>query len=105
MRLFCVESHPTDDRLYVLKCSLGKSQRQVVSGLKAHYDVAALTDRLVVLCCNLKEANFKGVRSEGMVLTAVAEGAPARLIRVPIGSTLGCVLQVCVLCGLCLTLA
>ena len=40
----------------------------VCAGLKGKYEVAELADRSVVVLLNLKPAEFKGVKSEGMML-------------------------------------
>jgi methionine--tRNA ligase beta chain len=84
--------HPTESRLLVLTCSLGDHQRTIVSGISAFYTPDQLRDRLLVVCCNLKKAQVKGVLSEGMVLTAVAgDDADRRisLLSAPAGSAPG----------------
>jgi len=45
--------------------------RQVVAGLRPTYETKDLIGKRVALLANLKPSNFKGVRSEGMLLTAV----------------------------------
>ncbi|CAI8005677.1 Aminoacyl tRNA synthase complex-interacting multifunctional protein 1, partial [Geodia barretti] len=67
------EKHPDPSvsSLYVEKVDIGeKEPRTVVSGLAKHLTLEELRDRKVVLLCNLKPANMKGVRSEAMLLAS-----------------------------------
>jgi methionyl-tRNA synthetase len=87
-----VAEHPTEKRLLVLTCGLGAEKRTIVSGIAAFYKPEELRGRLLVVCCNLKKAQVKGVLSEGMVLTAVTgDDADRRisLLAVPAGATPG----------------
>jgi methionyl-tRNA synthetase len=69
--------HPNADRLLVLKVDLGTEERQVVAGIRAHYDPATLVGTQVVLVANLAPATLRGVESQGMLLAASAEGVLA----------------------------
>lgn len=70
------EPHPNADRLLVLKVELaGGEERQLVAGIRAHYDPATLIGRQVVVVANLEPAKLRGVESQGMVLAAADEGA------------------------------
>lgn len=70
-----VDLHPTADNLYLLKVKLGPSEeRQVVSGIRAHYTPEQLQDRIVIIVCNLAESKFKGEVSQGMLLTIIKDG-------------------------------
>lgn len=70
------EPHPNADRLLVLKVELaGGEERQLVAGIRAHYDPAALIGRQVVVVANLEPAMLRGVESQGMVLAAADEAA------------------------------
>ena len=64
------EPHPNADRLLVLRVDLGSEERQIVAGIRAHYDAAALVGRQVVVVANLEPARLRGVESQGMVLAA-----------------------------------
>lgn len=66
-----VEDHPNADKLYVLHVDLGKDERTLVAGLRGHYDKDELVGRKVVVFTNLKHAELRGVKSEGMILAAV----------------------------------
>jgi methionyl-tRNA synthetase len=74
------EAHPKADRLLVLKVDLGDEERQVVAGIRAHYDPATLVGRQVVVVANLAPATLRGVESQGMVLAA-ADGDRIVLVR------------------------
>jgi methionyl-tRNA synthetase len=71
------EPHPKADRLLVLKVDLGTEERQIVAGIRAHYDPATLVGTQVVVVANLAPATLRGVESQGMLLAASAEGALA----------------------------
>jgi|SRR5581483_1586032 len=65
------EPHPNADRLVVLRVDLGGGEeRQLVAGIRAHYDPPALVGRQVVVVANLEPAKLRGVESQGMVLAA-----------------------------------
>jgi methionine--tRNA ligase beta chain len=68
------EPHPNADRLLVLRVDLGGVERQIVAGIRAHYDPAALVGTQVVVVANLEPAKLRGVESQGMLLAASADG-------------------------------
>jgi len=69
------EPHPNADRLMVLEIDLGDEQRQLVAGIRAHYEPAALVGKQIVVVANLEPATLRGVESQGMLLAASdAEG-------------------------------
>jgi len=74
-----VEDHPNDENLYLIKVDLGKEQRQAVARLKAVYKKEQLQGRQVVMLCNLPVAEFKGTKSEGMLLVAEAKNKKKEL--------------------------
>jgi methionyl-tRNA synthetase len=70
--------HPNADRLLVLRIDLGEPEpRQIVAGIRAHYEPAALVGTQVVVVANLAPATLRGVESRGMLLAASAEGTLA----------------------------
>jgi methionine--tRNA ligase beta chain len=71
------EPHPNADRLLVLTVDLGTEERQIVAGIRAHYDPATLVGTQVVVVANLEPAKLRGVESQGMLLAASAEGTLA----------------------------
>lgn len=65
--------HPNADRLVVLKVDLGSEQRQIVAGIRKHYDPASLVGTQVVVVANLAPVTLRGVESQGMLLAASHE--------------------------------
>ena len=62
--------HPNADRLVVLTIDLGSEQRQLVAGIRAHYEPAQLIGKQIVVVANLQPATLRGVESQGMLLAA-----------------------------------
>ena len=87
------EPHPNADRLVVLRIDVGEaSERQLVAGIRAHYDPATLVGRQVVVVANLAPATLRGVESQGMVLAA-ADGERVVLVRPDDAVTPGAVVR------------
>ncbi|MBM4045005.1 MAG: methionine--tRNA ligase subunit beta [Planctomycetes bacterium] len=68
------ESHPNADKLLVLKINVGDAQKQIVAGIKGHYEPAELVGRKIVVVNNLQPAMLRGVESQGMLLAAQEAG-------------------------------
>lgn len=65
------EKHPEGDKLYILKLDCGEEEpRQIVSSIVPYYKKEELLGHNIVLVSNLKPANFRGVKSYGMLLAA-----------------------------------
>lgn len=65
-------AHPKADRLLVLQVRIGDEDRQIVAGIRAHYDPADVIGRQVVVVVNLQPVKLRGVESQGMLLAASA---------------------------------
>ncbi len=65
--------HPKADKLLVLKVDLGGEQRQLVAGIKGHYQPQELVGRNIVVVTNLQPRMMRGYESQGMLLAAVTE--------------------------------
>jgi methionyl-tRNA synthetase len=66
------DDHPNADKLVVMKIDLGPlGERQMVAGLKGHYQTSELVGKRVVAIVNLEPAKLRGVESQGMILAAV----------------------------------
>ena len=66
-----VEQHPGGSFLYILTLNTGDAEpRQIVSSIVNFYKPEELLGKNIVLVYNLKPANFRGVRSNGMLLAA-----------------------------------
>lgn len=66
-------------RLLRLQVALAAETRTLVAGLAGHYQPRELVGLKVVLLANLEPAVIHGVRSEGMLLGAACDDAPALL--------------------------
>lgn len=62
--------HPDADSLYVSSIDVGESDglRTVCSGLVKYYPLEAMQERYVVVVCNLKPVNMRGIKSTAMIL-------------------------------------
>jgi len=77
--------HPDADRLLVLKIDLGDEQRQLVAGIKQHYEPEALVGKLIVVVKNLKPRKMRGEESQGMLLAA-SDDEKAQVVLVEPGA-------------------
>ena len=68
--IISVENHPNADKLYILKISLGKEQRQIVAGLRKDYSPEQLLNKQIIVVTNLEPAKLRGIESNGMLLAA-----------------------------------
>lgn len=70
-KILSVKSHPDAESLYIEEIDVGQGKcRTVISGLKNYLKEEELNGRLVVLLCNLKPQNMRGIKSEAMLLAA-----------------------------------
>jgi len=84
-----VALHPSSDTLYVEQINVGEEKpRQIISGLVKYITVDEFKGKKVAVICNLKASNFRGVKSEGMVLAA-SSGDDIKVLDVPEGSRPG----------------
>jgi len=84
--------HPDSDKLWCEKIDVGEEEpREIASGLRAYYPtVEEMTDRAVIVVCNLKPAKLAGFASNGMVLCASSEDrSKVAFVEPPEGSTPG----------------
>lgn len=102
-KILSVEKHPDADSLYVESIDVGEEEpRTIVSGLVAFVPEDQMADRDVIVICNLKARNMRGVKSHGMVLCASDEahenveplappqGAPVRKSTASPANTCSC---------------
>ncbi|RZF39937.1 hypothetical protein LSTR_LSTR002340 [Laodelphax striatellus] len=69
-----VTEHPQGENLYIEKIDVGEEQpRTIISGIRKHITKENLLETPVVVVCNLKPANLRGVKSFGMLLCAVSD--------------------------------
>ena len=66
-----VNDHPEAEKLYVLKVDLGEEEpRTIVTNIKSFYPYDKMMGRKLLVVSNLKPANFRGVKSFGMLMAA-----------------------------------
>ena len=68
-----VEDVPGADRLYRLSVDLGGETRELIAGIKLHYEKDALVGKKIVVLANLEPRTIRGVESRGMLLAASTE--------------------------------
>mmetsp|Transcript_17104 Transcript_17104/g.41617 ORF Transcript_17104/g.41617 Transcript_17104/m.41617 type:complete len:773 (-) Transcript_17104:1137-3455(-) len=85
-----VWNHESADKLFCEEIDVGEESgpRQIASGLREHYALEDMQDRLVLVVCNLKAAKIVGFSSNGMVLAAKGEDK-VELVTPPEGSKIG----------------
>ena len=75
-----VREHPNANKLLLLKIKVGEAEKQIVAGIRGHYESAALAGRLIVVVNNLAPALIRGEESNGMLLAA-SDGAAVVLLQ------------------------
>ena len=75
--------HPNADKLLVLTIDLGSETRQIVAGIKAHYDPAELPGKNIIVCANLEPRKMRGIESQGMLLAASTEDKSQIILLTP----------------------
>jgi len=63
-------AHPNADKLLLLKVEVGEETKQIVAGIRGHYEPEQLAGRLIVVVNNLEPAMLRGETSQGMLLAA-----------------------------------
>ena len=72
---------PGAEKLLRLMVDTGDEKpRQLVAGIKQTHKIQELVGHQIVVVCNLKPAVLRGIKSEGMLLAADAEGGPVLLV-------------------------
>jgi methionyl-tRNA synthetase len=65
--------HPNADKLLLLQIDVGDVQKQIVAGIRQHYEPEQLVGRLIVVVNNLAPAMIRGETSNGMLLAATSD--------------------------------
>jgi methionyl-tRNA synthetase len=74
-RVLEAREHPNANKLLILKIKVGEVEKQIVAGIRGHYEPAALVGRSIVVVNNLAPAVIRGEESNGMLLAASAGAA------------------------------
>ena len=73
--------HPNADKLMLLRIDVGGGAvKQIVAGIRGHYEPDALVGRQIVIVNNLEPAMLRGEESQGMLLAA-SSGDKVVLLR------------------------
>lgn len=67
-RVLEAREHPNASKLLLLKIRVGTVEKQIVAGIRGHYDPAALVGTQIVVVNNLEPAMIRGEESNGMLL-------------------------------------
>src|SRR6188768_4254230 len=70
---------PKGDKLLVLQVDLGSEKRQVMAGIRQHYQPEQLVGKQIVVVANLAPRTMMGMQSQGMLLAAT-DGATGKVI-------------------------
>ena len=65
--------HPNANKLLLLMVDTGEGPKQIVAGIRGHYQPEQLVGRQIVIINNLEEAMLRGEESQGMLLAASDE--------------------------------
>ena len=72
--------HPNADKLMLLQIEVGDVTKQIVAGVRGHYEPEQLVGRQIVVVNNLETALLRGEESQGMLLAA-SDGDAVVLLR------------------------
>jgi tRNA-binding protein len=68
--VLAAREHPNADKLLLLQIKVGEEEKQIVAGIRQHYQPEALVGRQIVVLNNLESAMLRGEESFGMLLAA-----------------------------------
>jgi methionyl-tRNA synthetase len=78
-----VKDHPKAEKLIIMKLNLGKEgERQIVAGIRGHYEHEELKGKKIIIVSNLKPAMLRGEESNGMLLAAGSDNGILGLLNV-----------------------
>ncbi|MFA6431476.1 MAG: methionine--tRNA ligase subunit beta [Candidatus Margulisiibacteriota bacterium] len=61
------------DRIFKLRINLGSEEREIVAGIKQHYNAEELIGKKIAVLANLEPRFIRGINSHGMLLAASTE--------------------------------
>jgi tRNA-binding protein len=79
-KILSAREHPNANKLMLLQIDVGDEQKQIVAGIRGHYQVEQLVGRQIIVVNNLQEAVLRGEESHGMLLAA-GDGESIVLLR------------------------
>ncbi len=78
--VLAAREHPNADKLLLLRIQVGEEEKQIVAGIRGHYEAEALIGTQIIVLNNLEPALLRGEESEGMLL-AIGDGEAVVLLR------------------------
>ena len=73
-KVLAAREHPNANKLLLLQIDLGDQQKQIVAGIRGHYEPEALIGTQIIVLNNLEEVVLRGEESQGMLLAASDDG-------------------------------
>jgi methionyl-tRNA synthetase len=73
-KVLAAREHPNANKLLLLQIQVGEEQKQIVAGIRGHYEPEVLVGRQIVVLNNLQPALIRGEESNGMLLAASDAG-------------------------------
>lgn len=67
------------DKLIRLIIDIGSEKRQLIAGIAEYYKPEELIGKQIIVLSNLEPRKFRGLESQGMLLTADIDGRPVLL--------------------------
>lgn len=68
--VLAAREHPNADKLMLLQIKVGEEEKQIVAGIRAHYQPQDLVGRQIIVVNNLQDVVLRGEESHGMLLAA-----------------------------------
>lgn len=78
--ILTAREHPNANKLMLLQIKVGEVEKQIVAGIRGHYEPEQLVGRQIIVVNNLQEAVLRGEESHGMLLAA-SDSAGVVLLR------------------------
>ena len=82
-RVLEAKPHPNADKLLVLQVDLGSEQRQIVAGIRGHYQPEDLLGKSIIVVKTLAPRTMRGETSNGMLLAASTEDRSQVILVTP----------------------
>jgi tRNA-binding protein len=79
-KILSAREHPNANKLMLLQIDVGDEQKQIVAGIRGHYQPDQLIGRQIIVVNNLQEVVLRGEESHGMLLAA-GDGDSIVLLR------------------------
>jgi tRNA-binding protein len=69
-KVLAAREHPNANKLLLLQIQVGEVEKQIVAGIRGHYQPDDLVGKHIVVVNNLEPAVIRGEESNGMLLAA-----------------------------------